>query len=142
MVKLIVSVVGLNQFTISFENYCIPCDYQSDCKYGKKGPFQIDIECKEFATAIENREDKAFRKAQKEAAPGESFEDILKKINITPATIFSEIWEEKIKALKDEITCLNSKKLDSMITSQQGSMWWADFREAMQEVYEQCQDAI
>ena len=142
MGKLLVSITGLNQFSISFEEYCIPCEYQSHCKYGKKNPFSVSIECKNLSEAVAARRQEAFMKAQKNAKAGETFEDIERKIKVNPSTIFSELWDTRVKAIKDEITCLNPKKLDPMITTQQGSEWWADFREAMQEVFDKCKDAI
>lgn len=142
MGKLLVSITGLNQFSISFEEYCIPCEYQSLCKFGKKNVFSVSIECKDLSNAFNARRQEAFDKAQKNAKAGESFEDIEKKIKINVNSIFSEIWENLIKSRKEEIACLNSKKLDPMLTTHQGGEWWGDFREAMQEVYDKCKDVI
>jgi hypothetical protein len=142
MGKLLVSITGLNQFSISFEEYCIPCEYQSRCKYGKKNPFSVAIECKNLSEAVAARRQEAFMKAQKNAKAGETFEEIEKKIKVNTSTIFSELWDTRVKALKEEILCLNPKKLDPMITTTQGSEWWADFREAMQEVFDKCKDAM
>jgi hypothetical protein len=102
----------------------------------------VQVECKNIADAIIARRQDAFDKAQKKAKAGESFEEIEKKIKINASSIFAEIWESKVKSLKDEIACLNPKKLDSMLTTQQGSEWWSDFREAMQEIMDKCKDAI
>ena len=47
------SIVGLEDYTISFESYCSLCDIQQFCKYGKEEPFSIKISCGDLNRAKE-----------------------------------------------------------------------------------------
>ena len=138
MPELIYSITGLSEFTISFENYCVPCKYQNRCRYGKKEPLQITIECSELLQAYEHQRLELMKVAQKEAAIDDTYEMLEKRSKVNIGQIFSEIWKKKIKKHKEEITCLNSRKLDPMLTSQRGGEWWSEFRLVMQKVYEEC----
>lgn len=136
---LIFTITGLSEFTMSFENYCVPCTMQQRCKYGKKTPFQIKIECQDLLKSYEEKRYQLMRKAQKEADIEDTYEEIEKRVNVNITQIFSGIWKKKIKDLKEEILCLNSRKIDSMLTAQRGGEWWSEFRRVMQEIYEECQ---
>jgi hypothetical protein len=62
------------------------------------------------------------------------------KINLQ--NIFSQIWKEKVKAQKEEIRCLDSRKTDSMLVSQQGQDWWQDFVTTMKEINQECEKIL
>jgi hypothetical protein len=47
------NIVGLQDFTISFEKYCSPCEIQNYCKHGKDKPFTININCNDLNQAKE-----------------------------------------------------------------------------------------
>ena len=91
MGKLLVSITGLNQFSISFEN-TIPCEYQSLCKFGKRMCFPFRLNVRRPSNAF-NASGKRHSIKPENAKAGESFEDIEKKIKINVNSIFSEIWE-------------------------------------------------
>ena len=59
------------------------------------------------------------------------------KINLT--NIISQIWKGKIKSHKEEIRCLDTRKLDPILVSQQGQDWWADFNATMKVINEECE---
>ena len=139
MPELIYRVSGLSEFTISFENYCVPCKMQQRCKYGKKNPFQINIDCNDLLQAYEKKRYELMRKAQKEASIEDTYEDIEKRVKVNMGQIFSGIWKSKIKALKEEILCMNSKRTDSILTTQRGGEWWSEFRAIMKKIYDECQ---
>ena len=53
--------------------------------------------------------------------------------------IISEIWKTKIKSHKEEIRCLDSRKVDSMLVAQQGQDWWQDFNATLKVINEECE---
>ena len=61
------------------------------------------------------------------------------KVKINLQGIFSEIWKEKIKSKKEEIRCLDSRKTDPLLVSQQGQDWWQDFNATMKEINKECE---
>ena len=56
--------------------------------------------------------------------------------------IFSQIWKDKIKAQKEEIRCLDSRKVDSMLVTQQGQDWWQDFNTTMKILNQECEKIL
>ena len=76
--------------------------------------------------------------AQKEADIEETYEQIESRIRVNTRQIFSNIWKKKIKDHRDEILCINPRKLDSMLTSQRGGEWWAEFAKVMKKIYQDC----
>jgi hypothetical protein len=61
-----------------------------------------------------------------------------KKAKVTRASVYSEIWNDKVKKIKEEILCMDSRKMDSMLTSQRGEEWWSEFREVLKKIDEEC----
>ena len=56
--------------------------------------------------------------------------------------IFSQLWKDKIKTQKEEIRCLDSRKVDSMLVIQQGQDWWQDFNQTIKLVNNECEKII
>ncbi len=137
MGKLSYNIVGLQEFIISFEEYCVTCEFQAKCKYGKAAPFNINLDCKEITVALDHKKAEAMEKLGKKH-PDWDWDKREQKAKVSKAQIFSKLWNDKVKSLKDEIFCLNSRKLDSMLTSQRGEEWWSDFREVMSEIDKEC----
>ena len=133
------SIVGLQDYTISLESYCSICEIQKHCKYGKDQPFSIAINCGDLNRAKENIKYEQLQKLQKKADVNVTYEDLIKKVKINLSGIFSQIWKEKIKALKDEIRCLDSRKIDPMLVSQQGQDWWGDFNATIKVINKECE---
>ncbi len=131
------NITGLQEFTITFEDYCVPCEYQKKCKYGKTEPFQVILDCKEL-TAARDKKKAAKMEQLANKHPDWDWETREKKASISNTQVISELWAQKVKALREEILCLDSRKMDSMLTSQQGEMWWADFREVMDQIRKEC----
>ena len=140
--KLEYSIVGLQEFNISFDKYCGPCEIQGKCEYGKKNPFMVKIDCKELNQAKEEIKYEKLKKLQKTEPISSSYNDLIKKVKINMQSIFSKIWKEKVKALKEEIRCLDSRKTDPMLVSQQGQDWWSDFLSTMKQVNEECEKIL
>ena len=137
--KLIYSVIGLQDFIISFEKYCDPCEIQQHCKYGKNNPFSIQINCNDINSSKEKIKYEQLKKLQKTEDVTVSYDELIKKIKINLQTIFSEIWKNKIKNQKEEMRCLDSKKVDSILVAQQGQDWWQDFNKVMIKINEECE---
>ena len=137
MGKLRYNITGLQEFNITFEDYCVPCEYQRKCRYGKNEPYQVVIDCKELALARDKKKSEFMEKLRNKF-PDMDWETREKKAKVTNTQVFSEMWAEKVKKHREEILCLNSRKMDSMLTSQTGEEWWSDFREVMQEIYGEC----
>jgi hypothetical protein len=68
-----------------------------------------------------------------------SYEELVRRVKINLQGIFSKIWQEKIKAKKEDIRCLDSRKVDSMLVSQQGQDWWQDFNATIKIINEECE---
>ena len=66
----------------------------------------------------------------------------MKKVKVNFQNIFSQIWKDKVKARKEEIRCLNSKKVDSMLVSQQGQDWWQDFNITIKVINRECEKIL
>ncbi|RLI63131.1 MAG: hypothetical protein DRO88_10670 [Promethearchaeia archaeon] len=137
MGKLSYNITGLEEFIISFQEYCVPCEYQGKCKYGKNQPFQISLDCKEISAAAEKKKAEQMEKLGNKH-PDWDWEMREKKSKVSKSQVYSLLWAEKVKKLKDEIFCLNSRKLDSMLTAQRGEIWWSDFRESLTEIDKEC----
>ena len=133
------SIVGLEDYIISFESYCSPCEIQKYCKYGKEVPFTISINCGDLNRAKEKVKFDQLQKLQKTEDVSVTYEELIKKVKINIQNIISQIWKEKIKSQKEEIRCLDSRKVDPMIVAQQGQDWWQDFNLTMKEVNNECE---
>jgi len=136
------SVIGLEDYLISFESYCSPCDIQKFCKYGKAEPFTIKINCGDLNRAKEKIKFDQLLKLQKKEDVSVTYEELIKKVKINVQNIFSQIWKEKVKAHKEEIRCLDSRKVDSMLVAQQGQDWWQNFNSTMKEINRECEKII
>jgi len=133
------SIVGLEDYTISFENYCSICEIQKFCKWGKDDPFSIKISCSDLNRAKEKVKFEQLQRLQKTEDVSVSYEELFKKVKINLQNIFSEIWKAKIKAHKEEIRCLDSRKRDPMLVTQQGQDWWQDFNTTMKVINAECE---
>lgn len=138
MAELIYSIIGLSEFNVSFENWCVPCKNQNRCRFGKKVPFTLKIDCKDLLNSFENERKKQLRVIQKKADIDDDYETLLSRVKINTSQIFSGIWKTKIKNKKEEILCLNSRKTDSMLTNQRGGEWWGEFRRIMSKIHGEC----
>ncbi|MHA2038395.1 MAG: hypothetical protein ACW972_04805 [Promethearchaeota archaeon] len=133
------SIIGLEDYTISFEIYCSLCEIQKFCKWGKDGPFSIKISCGDLNRAKEKVKFEQLQKLQKTEDVSVSYEELIKKVKINLQGIFSEIWKTKIKSHKEEIRCLDTRKVDPMLVSQQGQDWWQDFNMTMKVINTECE---
>lgn len=133
------SIIGLEDYTISFNDYCSLCEIQQFCKWGKDEPFSINISCSDLNRAKEKVKFEQLQKLQKTEDVSVTYEELVKKVKINLQGIFSEIWKNKIKALKEEIRCLNPRKRDSMLVAQQGQDWWQDFNVTMKIINDECE---
>ncbi|MHA1292639.1 MAG: hypothetical protein ACTSQJ_08245 [Promethearchaeota archaeon] len=136
------SIIGLQDYIISFESYCSVCEIQKNCKYGKEQPFSISINCGDLNRAKEKIKFEQLQKLQKTEDVFTTYEDLLKKVKINLQGIFSQIWKEKIKTQKEEIRCLDSRKIDPMLVSQQGQDWWQDFNITMKKINKECEKIL
>ena len=136
------SIIGLEDYTISFESYCSPCEIQKHCKYGKDNPYTVQINCNDLNQAKEKIKFAQLQKLQKKEDVSVTYEELIKKVKINIQNIFSQLWKEKIKAHKEEIRCLNSRKRDSMLVAQQGQDWWGDFNSTMKVINQECEKII
>jgi hypothetical protein len=136
------SIVGLEDYTISFESYCSPCEIQKYCKYGKDNPLTIQINCNDLNQAKEKIKFDQLQKLQKKEDVSVTYEELIKKVKINIQNIFSQIWKEKIKAQKEEIRCLDSRKRDPMLVAQQGQDWWGDFNSTMRIINKECEKIL
>jgi len=136
------SIIGLYDYSVSFESYCSPCEIQKNCKYGKDNPFTITISCGEINRAKEKIKFEQLQKLQKTEDVSVPYEELVKKVKINLQNIFSEIWKEKVKTQKEEIRCLDSRKRDPMLVSQQGQEWYQDFSTTIKEINRECEKII
>jgi tRNA U34 5-carboxymethylaminomethyl modifying GTPase MnmE/TrmE len=136
------SIIGLEDFNISFEKYCTPCEIQKYCKYGKNQPFTVIINCSDLNKAKEKVKFDQLQKLQKTEDVSVTYEELVKKVKINLQNIFSQIWQEKVKAQKEEIRCLDTNKVDAILVSQQGQDWWQDFNSTMKAVNGECEKII
>ena len=132
------SIVGLQDYTISFESYCSTCDIQKHCSFGKEKPFSIAINCGDLNRAKEKIKFEQLQKLQKKADVSVSYEELLKKVKINLTGIFSEIWKEKVKS-HENIRCLDSQKIDPMLVAQTGQDWWGDFNATIKVINQECE---
>ncbi|MFW9941461.1 MAG: hypothetical protein ACFFFT_10515 [Candidatus Thorarchaeota archaeon] len=133
------SIIGLEDYTVSFNDYCSLCEIQQFCKWGKDEPFSINISCSDLNRAKEKIKFEQLQKLQKTEDVSVTYEELVKKVKINLQGIFAEIWKNKIKALKEEIRCLDSRKIDSMLVAQQGQDWWQDFNVTMKVINNECE---
>jgi len=136
------SIVGLEDYTISFENYCSPCEIQKYCKYGKDNPLTIQINCNDLNQAKEKIKFDQLQKLQKKEDVSVTYEELIKKVKINVQNIFSQLWKGKIKAHKDEIRCLDPRKRDPMLVTQQGQDWWSNFNATMKIINIECEKIL
>ena len=136
------SIIGLEDYLISFESYCSPCEIQKFCKYGNTEPFSITINCGDLNKAKEKIKFDQLQKLQKKEDVSVTYEELIKKVKINLQNIFSQIWKEKVKAQKEEIRCLDSRKTDSMLVAQQGQDWWQDFIITIKEINQECEKIL
>ncbi len=136
------SIVGLEDFNISFEKYCSPCEIQKYCKYGKNEPFTVLINCSDLNRAKEKIKFEQLQKLQKKEDVSVTYEELVKKVKINLQNIFSQLWQEKIKAQKNEIRCLDTHKIDAMLVAQQGQDWWQDFNSTMKAINNECEKIV
>ena len=133
------SIVGLEDYTISFESYCTLCEIQKYCKFGKDEPFSIKISCSDLNRAKEKVKFDQLQRLQKTEDVSVPYEDLIKMVKINLQNIISQIWKGKIKAQKEEIRCLDSNRVDPMLVAQQGQDWWMDFNTTMKVINEECE---
>jgi len=133
------SIIGLEDYTISFDIYCSLCEIQKFCKWGKAEPFSIKISCGDLNRAKEKVKFEQLQKLQKTEDVSVSYEELIKKVRINLQGIISEIWKIKIKTHKEEIRCLDTRKVDSMLVAQQGQDWWKDFNATLKDINEECE---
>jgi len=133
------SIIGLQDYSISFESYCTTCEIQKHCKFGKDNPFNITINCGELNRAKEKIKFDQLQKLQKTEDVNVSYEQLVKKVKINLQGMYSEIWKEKIKTHKEELRCLDSRKVEPMLVSQQGQDWWQDFAATIKEINQECE---
>ncbi|MBD3343024.1 MAG: hypothetical protein GF353_28260 [Candidatus Lokiarchaeota archaeon] len=133
------SIIGLQEFIISFESYCTPCEIQNYCTYGKENPFKVKINCNDLNQAKEKIKLEQLQKLQKKEDISLSYEDLIKKVKINLQGIFSEIWKEKVKLQSEETRCLNSQKVDPLLVSQQAQDWWQDFNSTIKIINQECE---
>jgi len=136
------SIIGLQEFSISFDKYCMDCQIQQYCEYGRKKPFTVEINCKDINQAKEKIKYDELRRLQKTESMTFSYDDLVKKVKINLQSIFSQIWKKKIKNQKELIRCLDSKKVDPILVTQQGQDWWQDFNQTMKHINEECKKII
>ncbi len=137
MGRLSFNIVGLQEFIITFEDYCITCEFQRKCRYGSNAPFQVQLDCKEISEANDFKKNELMEKLGKKH-PEWDWDKREEKAKVSKSQIFSKIWSDKVKSKKEDITCLNSRKVDSMLTSQRGEEWWSEFREVIAEIDKEC----
>jgi hypothetical protein len=133
------SIVGLEDYTISFESYCSLCEIQKYCSFGKEEPFSIKISCSDLNRAKEKVKFDQLQRLQKTEDVSVPYEELVKKVKINLQNIISQIWKSKIKVQKEEIRCLDSRKIDPMLVSQQGQDWWQDFNITMKVINQECE---
>jgi len=136
------SIIGLENYSISFQSYCRHCEIQKHCKYGKDNPFTIEINCTDLNQAKEKIKFTQLQQLQKTEDVSVSYEELVKKVKINLQNIFSQIWKDKIKAQKEEIRCLDSHKWDPMLVAQQGQDWWQDFNATIKKINDECEKII
>ncbi len=136
------SIIGLQDYRVSFDNYCVDCEIQKNCKHGRANPFTIMINCTDLNRAKEKIKLEQLNKLQKKADVSISYEDLIKRVKINLQGIFSAIWKEKIKTQKEVIRCLDSQKVDPILVSQQGQNWWQNFASTMKEINKECEKVI
>jgi len=136
------SIIGLEDYTISFESYCSPCEIQKHCKYGKDNPYTVQINCNDLNQAKEKIKFDQLQKLQKKEDVSVTYEELIKKVKINLPNIFSQLWKEKIKAHKEEIRCLDSRKRDPMLVAQQGQDWWGNFNSTMKVINQECEKIL
>ena len=137
MGKLTFNITGLSDFEISFTDYCTMCDIQSNCKHGKNDPVLVQVSCNDFRKAEKEKKEELMRKVEKKN-PNWDWDRIEKASKVQTSQIISVIWADRIKKNKEEYLCMDSRKTDSMLTSQRREEWWSDFLETMREINGEC----
>ena len=83
------SIVGLEDYTIGFNDYCSLCEIQQFCKWGKDEPFSINISCGDLNRAKEKVKFEQLQKLQKTEDVSVSYEELVKKVKINLQGIIS-----------------------------------------------------
>ncbi|HME55494.1 MAG TPA: hypothetical protein VKM55_25035 [Candidatus Lokiarchaeia archaeon] len=134
MPKITYSLTGMSEFTVSFENYCTPCPWRKNCKFGKTTPFEILVSCKELRYIAEELQFQNVSKVQRDG--GDIQKATAKKV--PASSILSEVWKKKVKSRKDEIYCMNTTFLDLILVSNRSQEWWAEFSRVGKLIMEEC----
>ncbi|GAB4310673.1 MAG: hypothetical protein Kow0069_10970 [Promethearchaeota archaeon] len=133
------SITGLQEFAITFEDYCSECPtkLQRYCPHGKDKPLVVHVECKEVIAARDAQKYEQMRKMQKKATAGTSLD--FDSIKVSESQIISHLWHEKIKKPAEgrQIRCMG-KEIDPIEAAQRGQDWWQDFRVAIKQVIAEC----
>ena len=137
MTRVNFNITGLSEFEVSFQDYCSACPMQKNCKYGKSNPFGFTIDCKELTAAEDFKKTEKSKKIQNDH-PEWDWDKAEAASKVKKSQIFSKVWEDKVKSLKEEILCMDSRRTDSMLTSQRGEEWWSEFRTVMTKIHEEC----
>ncbi|TFF94064.1 MAG: hypothetical protein EU544_04960 [Promethearchaeota archaeon] len=135
------SITGLEDYVISFGNYCSPCEIQRYCTYGKENPFTVAIRCTDLNEAKEKVKLAQLQTLQKKLPVETTYEELMSKVDVNEQEIYSEIWQNKIKA-DEEIRCLNSDKWDPLLVTQRGQDWWRDFSDTIKVISEECEKIV
>ncbi|MHA1732141.1 MAG: hypothetical protein ACTSU5_09360 [Promethearchaeota archaeon] len=137
MPKATYSIMGLQEFQITFEDYCrvCPTQLQRYCPYGKDKPFFVEMGCKDITAARDAHKYEQMQKLQKKTAAGEDID--FDKIKVTNTQIISGLWQKLVKGNEKKIRCI-SKDIDPLLSAQRAQDWWADFRKAVQDIMKEC----
>jgi len=128
------SLSGVNEYLVSFEDYCRLCPIRG-CHYNKEKPLSVKVECKDLTYA---REALTYVKLQKmqAAQEGSDLTEVIAKVSSTQ--VYSKIWTEKVKKNPNRIKCLIAKDIDPLIVGQRAQDWWKDFRKVMAQIDKEC----
>ncbi len=95
---------------------------KKSCKWDKENTFSIIVSCNDINRIKEKIKLDQLQTLQKTDV-SVPYEELIKKVKVTQQSIFSEIWKEKIRPLKDEIKCLDPHKRDPILITQQAQNW-------------------
>ncbi|MHA1680031.1 MAG: hypothetical protein ACTSUE_03420 [Promethearchaeota archaeon] len=132
--KLQYSITGLSEFSISFEEFCMPCQYQARCKFGRETPLELEVSCKELKLIDDDLKFTYVSEIQRKGGDMEKAYD--KKM--PSSKILSKLWKQKVKSRNDEIYCLNTNYLDLILVSNRSKDWWKEFSRVGKEIIKEC----
>ncbi len=137
MPKVSYSIMGLQDFQVTFEDYCrvCPTQLQRYCHFGKDKPFFIELGCKDITASRDAMKYEQMQKIQKNTEAGVELD--FDQIKVSKAQIISGLWQKFVKDTEVKIRCI-SKDIDPLLTAQRAQDWWADFRKVMQEIIAEC----